>query len=210
MFKIFLILYFFNMFLFFQDWMPVVNGKNFAFQALAQYQQSIVAKEAKEIGEELSRLQVLFVYKYKPILFVSFLERQPIDATSATTIRKCTRSNLQDRIRGFTKSPRIGQERQRFYLPRTYSGHQATNRHFEGAFGESVTGRVADVTTFQRLVIFSSVYFLTVLIIFISDLFERLVPVAVHQALARYDARRGDIVNMEVGRLREHTQLMNA
>lgn len=36
----------------------MVNGKNFAFQALAQYQQSVVAKEAKEIGEELSRLQV--------------------------------------------------------------------------------------------------------------------------------------------------------
>uniref|UniRef100_A0A914X123 BRO1 domain-containing protein n=1 Tax=Plectus sambesii TaxID=2011161 RepID=A0A914X123_9BILA len=42
-----------------------------------------------------------------------------------------------------------------------------------------------------------------------KDLFETLVPVPVHQALAAYDVRRAEVVNMETGRLREHTQLMN-
>jgi programmed cell death 6-interacting protein len=41
------------------------------------------------------------------------------------------------------------------------------------------------------------------------DLFETLVPVPVHQALAAYDVRRAELINMETGRLREHTQLMN-
>jgi programmed cell death 6-interacting protein len=43
----------------------------------------------------------------------------------------------------------------------------------------------------------------------VSDLFSALVPVAVSQALAAYDVRRTEIVNMEIGRLREHTQLLN-
>lgn len=42
-----------------------------------------------------------------------------------------------------------------------------------------------------------------------KDLFETLVPVPVHQALAAYDVRRAEIINMETARLREHTQLMN-
>ncbi|CAH1241324.1 PDCD6IP [Branchiostoma lanceolatum] len=43
-----------------------------------------------------------------------------------------------------------------------------------------------------------------------SDLFEKLVPLAVHQALTGYETRKADVVNKEVGRLREATQLMNS
>ncbi|XP_078662085.1 programmed cell death 6-interacting protein-like isoform X3 [Branchiostoma floridae x Branchiostoma belcheri] len=43
-----------------------------------------------------------------------------------------------------------------------------------------------------------------------TDLFEKLVPLAVHQALTGYEARKADVVNREVGRLREATQLMNS
>ena len=41
------------------------------------------------------------------------------------------------------------------------------------------------------------------------DLFAKLVPVAVSQAMAAYDVRRMELVNGEIGRLREHTQLLN-
>ncbi|CAH3130479.1 unnamed protein product [Pocillopora meandrina] len=43
-----------------------------------------------------------------------------------------------------------------------------------------------------------------------TDLFSKLVPMAVHNALQAYGSRKGEIVNFEVGRLREGTQLMNS
>lgn len=43
----------------------------------------------------------------------------------------------------------------------------------------------------------------------LKDLFEDLVPVALHQAIAASDARKNDIVNAEVMRLRESTQTLN-
>lgn len=43
-----------------------------------------------------------------------------------------------------------------------------------------------------------------------KDLFASLVPVPVHQAIAAFDTRRSEIVNTEIGKLREQTQLMNS
>ncbi|CAG9863793.1 unnamed protein product [Phyllotreta striolata] len=42
-----------------------------------------------------------------------------------------------------------------------------------------------------------------------NDLFVELVPVAVHQALASYDIRKTEIVNTEITKLRESTQMLN-
>ena len=41
------------------------------------------------------------------------------------------------------------------------------------------------------------------------ELFESLVPVAVHQALAAYELRKSEIVNKEVDKLKEATNLAN-
>ena len=41
------------------------------------------------------------------------------------------------------------------------------------------------------------------------DLFDSLVPVAVHQALAAYDVRKSELVNKEVDKLKEATNLVN-
>uniref|UniRef100_A0A0R3QIP1 Uncharacterized protein n=1 Tax=Brugia timori TaxID=42155 RepID=A0A0R3QIP1_9BILA len=43
----------------------------------------------------------------------------------------------------------------------------------------------------------------------IADMFSSLVPVQVHQATASFDARKSEVINVETGRLREHTQIMN-
>ncbi|XP_022084899.1 programmed cell death 6-interacting protein-like isoform X2 [Acanthaster planci] len=43
-----------------------------------------------------------------------------------------------------------------------------------------------------------------------TDLFEKLVPLAVHNALDAYEARKVEIVSREVGKLREQTQLLNS
>ncbi|XP_077996872.1 programmed cell death 6-interacting protein-like [Glandiceps talaboti] len=42
-----------------------------------------------------------------------------------------------------------------------------------------------------------------------TDLFENLVPLSVHQAVTAFDNRKAEIVNREVGRLRDKTQFMN-
>ena len=43
-----------------------------------------------------------------------------------------------------------------------------------------------------------------------KTLFDNLVPVVVHQALAAFDARKKDIINREITRLKEATNLVNA
>ncbi|CAH2267985.1 jg8426 [Pararge aegeria aegeria] len=43
-----------------------------------------------------------------------------------------------------------------------------------------------------------------------KDLFEKLVPMPVHQAMQASSARRADIVNAEINKLREATQLLNS
>ncbi|KAG1648906.1 Programmed cell death 6-interacting protein [Nymphon striatum] len=43
-----------------------------------------------------------------------------------------------------------------------------------------------------------------------TDLFDALVPVNVQQSLELYDVRKSELVNSEVGKLREETQMMNS
>lgn len=45
--------------------------------------------------------------------------------------------------------------------------------------------------------------------IFCLDLFEDLVPISVQQALSAYDVRKTELVNSEIGKLRESTQILN-
>jgi len=44
---------------------------------------------------------------------------------------------------------------------------------------------------------------------FFKDLFEDLVPISVQQALSAYDVRKTELVNSEIGKLRESTQILN-
>lgn len=41
------------------------------------------------------------------------------------------------------------------------------------------------------------------------DLFDGLTPVVVHQAMAAWDVRKTEIINVEVGRMREANQMLN-
>ena len=43
----------------------------------------------------------------------------------------------------------------------------------------------------------------------VVDLFVKLVPLAVHGAMSAYETKKGQLVNAEIGRLREATQTMN-
>ena len=50
---------------------------------------------------------------------------------------------------------------------------------------------------------------LCLLNVLFEDLFEKLVPLAVHEALQAFEGRKAEVVNREIGRLREATTLMN-
>ena len=43
----------------------------------------------------------------------------------------------------------------------------------------------------------------------VKDLFEELCPVAIHQALSSFDGRRQELVNGEIGKLKEATSTLN-
>ena len=43
-----------------------------------------------------------------------------------------------------------------------------------------------------------------------KDLFESLVPISVQSALSTFEARKNEYVNIDISRMREYTQLMNA
>ena len=45
--------------------------------------------------------------------------------------------------------------------------------------------------------------------IILAELFSKLVPLAVHAAMSAFEAKKGQLVNMEVGRIREATQTLN-
>jgi hypothetical protein len=55
------------------DWLAIVGGKQSAYRGLAQYYQSLVCNAGKNVGEEISRLQVLINFpKGSIIFFTSF------------------------------------------------------------------------------------------------------------------------------------------
>ena len=43
----------------------------------------------------------------------------------------------------------------------------------------------------------------------VADPFEKLMPVHIHQAMAAYEVRKVEMVNKEVGRIKEATNLLN-
>ncbi|KRY72168.1 Apoptosis-linked interacting protein [Trichinella pseudospiralis] len=152
----------------------LMSGKCFTFQALAQYYQSLLAKEAKEIGEELARLQ------YADELMVMAQEKLGPYAnllqTEADLIHKAYLAAKKDndfiyheRIPNIKAVPPIGKLAIAKITPLSHPLSAKPHK----------------------------------------DIFEKLVPVAVQQALACYEVRRGEIVNAEIAKLREETNKLN-
>lgn len=53
-----------------KDWQSKVTGKQLAYHAVAQFYQSRVCNAKKAVGEEIARLQVVFIfYKHLKTLF---------------------------------------------------------------------------------------------------------------------------------------------
>lgn len=56
---------------------------------------------------------------------------------------------------------------------------------------------------------FKGIGFMLIFLMNYLDMFINLVPVQVLNAMQSYQGRKSEIINIESGRLREHTQLMN-
>ncbi|KRX75513.1 Apoptosis-linked interacting protein, partial [Trichinella sp. T6] len=150
----------------------LMSGKCFTFQALAQYYQSLLAKEAKEIGEELARLQYadeLMVMAQEKLGPYANLLQTDLIHKAYLSAKKDNDFIYHERIPNIKAVPPIGKLAIAKITPLSHPLSAKPHK----------------------------------------DIFEKLVPVAVQQALACYEVRRGEIVNAEIAKLREETNKLN-
>ncbi|XP_046393969.1 programmed cell death 6-interacting protein [Ischnura elegans] len=156
-----------------RDWINTVCTKQGLYQGIADYHKSLVCRDAKEVGEEIARLEVsLSAMKtaqqstIRNPLLQDYVNKAKLNLAEA---KKNNDFIYHDRIPDPKSLPPIGK-----FCP-------AKATPLPDRFSTSFT-----------------------------DLFAALVPVAVHQAMAAYDAKKNEIVNAEVLKLRESTQLLNS
>ncbi|XP_063911920.1 programmed cell death 6-interacting protein isoform X2 [Zophobas morio] len=154
-----------------KDWIPTIAGKQAALHAVSEFYQSLVCKNSKLIGEEITRLE------HSVALFQTASQRagknffQELQHKAQRNLNDAKKDNdfiYHERIPDIKSVDPIGKAQPAKVLPLT----QPMSQNFK-------------------------------------DLFTELVPVAVHQALAAYDVRKTEIVNTEIGRLRESTTTLN-
>ncbi|PAV81379.1 hypothetical protein WR25_06845 [Diploscapter pachys] len=155
-----------------KEWLNTVNGKTMLYQAVAQFHQSEVNGEAREIGEQLSRLTEAqrlteTALKYLPSS-PYFTEQQNNINKGFTTAKKDNDFIYHERVADFRSLPALPKAA---LVKPTPVAHPMSPRY--------------------------------------KDMFVSLVPIQVHNAMLSYDGRKAELVNIETGRLREHTQLMN-
>ncbi|KFD71864.1 hypothetical protein M514_05580 [Trichuris suis] len=157
-----------------KEWIPLSGGKCFAFQALAQYYQSLMAKESKDVGEELARLQ------YADELMVMAQEKL------------------------------TGQNAQLFHNESDiiHKAYLAAKKDNDFIYHEKIPN-IKSVPPISKTVLAKTSPLPSQMSSKFHDLFEKLVPINVQQAVACFEVRRAELVNKEVGRLREHTNMLN-
>lgn len=155
-----------------KDWLNSVSGRQAAFHGIAQYQQSLVSKEAKDFGEEIARLRhskdLLTAAESRGSQTFAFKDVQKIVLRALQDAEKDNNFIYHAKIPELTSLSSIGK------------------------------AAVAKSTPPSRPL--SSNF---------KDLFEKIVPLSVHLALMAFNNRKSEIVNMEISRLREATQLLN-
>ncbi|XP_071444735.1 programmed cell death 6-interacting protein isoform X2 [Hetaerina americana] len=156
-----------------RDWISTVCTKQGLYQGIADYHRSLVCRDAKEVGEEIARLEVslsaMKVAQQSAVrnpLLQDYLNKAKLNLVEA---KKNNDFIYHERIPDPKSLPPVGKfcPAKATPLPERFSANFA-------------------------------------------DLFAALVPVAVHQAMAAYDSKKNEIVNAEVLKLRENTQLLNS
>uniref|UniRef100_A0A7I5E8C2 BRO1 domain-containing protein n=1 Tax=Haemonchus contortus TaxID=6289 RepID=A0A7I5E8C2_HAECO len=154
-----------------KEWVHIITGKMFGFQAVSQLHQAGINAEQQEMSEQLSRLGEALklsemAAKYLP---------SGCMAEQFNSIQKMYTAAKKDN--DFIYHERIADFRSLPVLPRAALAKALPVTH-------PISPRF-------------------------KDMFASVVPVQVHNAMQCYEGRKAELVNIETGRLREHTQLMN-
>nr|XP_003699475.1 PREDICTED: programmed cell death 6-interacting protein [Megachile rotundata] len=156
-----------------KEWVPLIAGKQAGYRAMADFYQSLVCKNNKNIGEEIARLEhAVELFKAaqqrsnKPSLFQDYANRAQ---RNLTEVKKDNDFIYHERVPDVKSLEPIGK------------------------------ASVAKLLPLPE--VFSSNF---------KDLFSDLLPVTVHQALSSYEVRRNELVNSEISKLREMTQVLNS
>ncbi|KAK6053898.1 BRO1-like domain protein, partial [Cooperia oncophora] len=154
-----------------KEWLHIVTGKMFGFQAISQLHQASINAEQQEMSEQLSRLGEALklsemAAKYLPSGCLS--EQLNQIQKMYTAAKKDNDFIYHERIADFRSLPALPRAALAKALPVT---HPISPRF--------------------------------------KDMFASVVPVQVHNAMQCYEGRKAELINIETGRLREHTQLMN-
>jgi programmed cell death 6-interacting protein len=175
---------------------------------LAEYFESLKCKEAKDFGEELARLKVLFHTHFCfACLDVRFLQHAKTLMGAAEQRggqyfifgdmhKKIARSlEAAENDNNFiyhAKIPELGS------IPSIGKAAVAKSLPFSPPLSSNFKGLIP--------VWFASIF---VLINFCADLFEKLVPLSIHNALTSFENQKAAVANQEIARLREGTQFLN-
>ncbi|XP_064643654.1 programmed cell death 6-interacting protein-like isoform X3 [Lineus longissimus] len=156
-----------------KDWLAHVQGRVYAFHALAEYHQSVVAGAGASYGEQIARLKqandLMNTAKSKAGQTFKFTNEDQAMKAALVAAEKDNNYIYHDKIPAFKTLTPVG-----------------------------------------KAVIAKSLPLSTPMSSDFRDHFEKIVPLAVHQASTIFENRRGELVNFEIGRLREATQLMNS
>ncbi|XP_060036528.1 programmed cell death 6-interacting protein isoform X1 [Erinaceus europaeus] len=157
---------------YFQEVFPVLAAKHCIMQANAEYHQSILAKQQKKFGEEISRLQhaaeLIKTVASRYDEYVNVKDFSDKINRALTAAKKDNDFIYHDRVPDLKDLDPIG---------------KAT----------LVKSTPVNVPISQKF----------------TDLFEKMVPVSVQQALAAYNQRKADLVNRSIAQMREATTLAN-
>ncbi|CAG0921465.1 unnamed protein product [Notodromas monacha] len=156
-----------------REWLPIVNGKQEAYKAIAEFFQASVCEANKRVGERISRLQ------------------------HAADVMKTAASKSGTFFPAFLSE----------YTGRIQHALEATKKENDFIFHD----RVPDIRNCEPIAKVALAKSLPYQDRYgqSRDLFEDLVPLEVSQALAVADSRRMELVNSEVARLRDASQLLN-
>ncbi|KJH50646.1 BRO1-like domain protein [Dictyocaulus viviparus] len=164
------------------EWVQIVSGKTLGFQAIAQFHQAEVNEEERSMGEELSRLGEALRLSETAAKYLPagcLSEQLTSIAKMYAAAKKDNDFIYHERIVDFRSLPALPRAALVKALPVVYP--------LSPRFKDFVTERNVKKV----------------------DMFSSVVPVQIHNAMQCYESRKGELVNIETGRLREHTQLMN-
>ncbi|XP_070583609.1 programmed cell death 6-interacting protein isoform X2 [Erythrolamprus reginae] len=151
---------------------PLLAAKHCIMQAHAEYHQSVLAKQQKKFGEEITRLQ------------------HAADLVKTVTSRYDEYINVKDLSDKINRAL-IAAKKDNDFI---YHDRVPDLKDLEPI------GKVSLVKATPVTFPLSQKF---------TDLFEKMVPMAVQQALAVYNQRKADLVNRSIGQMREATNLAN-